>query len=33
VLLYLEAGGCHCCHVMDEKTWCDTAIRSETDAH
>jgi len=33
VLLYLEAVWCHCCHVMDEKTWCDTAIRSETDAH
>ncbi|HET7064284.1 MAG TPA: DUF255 domain-containing protein [Rudaea sp.] len=33
VLLYLEAVWCHWCHVMDEKTYGDAAIRSEINAH
>ena len=33
VLLYLEAVWCHWCHVMDEKTYGDAAIRAEIDAH
>jgi len=33
VLLYLEAVWCHWCHVMDEKTYGDPAIRGEIDAH
>jgi len=33
VLLYLEAVWCHWCHVMDEKTYGDAAIRGEIDAH
>lgn len=33
VLLYLEAVWCHWCHVMDEKTYGDAAIRSEIGAH
>ncbi len=33
VLLYLEAVWCHWCHVMDEKTYGDAAVRSEIDAH
>ena len=33
VLLYLEAVWCHWCHVMDEKTYGDAAIRGEIEAH
>ena len=33
VLLYLEAVWCHWCHVMDEKTYGDEAIRAEIAAH
>src|SRR4051812_37067939 len=33
VLLYLEAVWCHWCHVMDEKSYGDAAIRAEVDAH
>jgi len=33
VLLYLEAVWCHWCHVMDEKTYGDAAVRGEIDAH
>ncbi len=33
VLLYLEAVWCHWCHVMDEKTYGDPAIRTEIAAH
>ena len=33
VLLYLEAVWCHWCHVMDEKTYGDAAIRAEIAAH
>jgi hypothetical protein len=33
VLLYLEAVWCHWCHVMDEKTYGDPAIRAEIAAH
>ena len=33
VLLYLEAVWCHWCHVMDEKTYGDTAVRAEIDKH
>src|SRR3982751_6922069 len=33
VLLYLEAVWCHWCHVMDEKTYGNAAIRSEIGAH
>lgn len=33
VLLYLEAVWCHWCHVMDEKTYGDAAIRGEIDTH
>src|SRR5512142_3090878 len=32
VLLYLEAVWCHWCHVMDEKTYGDAAIRRESAA-
>ena len=33
VLLYLEAVWCHWCHVMDERTYGDSAIRAEIAAH
>jgi uncharacterized protein YyaL (SSP411 family) len=33
VILYLEAVWCHWCHVMDEKTYGDPAIRAEIAAH
>jgi uncharacterized protein len=33
VILYLEAVWCHWCHVMDEKTYGDTAIQNEIAAH
>ena len=33
VLLYLEAVWCHWCHVMDEKTYGDAAVRAEIAAH
>ena len=33
VILYLEAVWCHWCHVMDEKSYGDPAIRAEIAAH
>lgn len=33
VILYLEAVWCHWCHVMDEKTYGDPAVRRAIDAH
>lgn len=33
VLLYLEAVWCHWCHVMDEQTYGDAAVRTEIAAH
>ena len=33
VILYLEAVWCHWCHVMDEKTYGDPAVRAVLDAH
>lgn len=33
VILYLEAVWCHWCHVMDEKTYGDAAVRAEIAAH
>jgi uncharacterized protein YyaL (SSP411 family) len=33
VILYLEAVWCHWCHVMDEKTYADPAVRGVLDAH
>lgn len=33
VILYLEAVWCHWCHVMDEKTYGDPAVRAQIDAH
>ncbi len=33
VILYLEAVWCHWCHVMDEKTYGDAAVRAVLDAH
>ena len=33
VILYLEAVWCHWCHVMDEKTYNDPAVRAQIDAH
>ena len=33
VILYLEAVWCHWCHVMDEKTYGDAAVRLEIGAH
>ncbi|HEX4481014.1 MAG TPA: DUF255 domain-containing protein [Rudaea sp.] len=33
VILYLEAVWCHWCHVMDEKTYGDPAVRAVIDAH
>jgi uncharacterized protein len=33
VLLYLEAVWCHWCHVMDEQTYGDGAVRAEIAAH
>ncbi len=33
VILYLEAVWCHWCHVMDEKTYSDPAVRAQIDAH
>src|ERR1700760_406877 len=33
VILYLEAVWCHWCHVMDEKTYGDPAVRAILDAH
>ncbi len=33
VILYLEAVWCHWCHVMDEKTYGDAAVRREIAAH
>jgi len=33
VILYLEAVWCHWCHVMDEKTYADPAVRAQIAAH
>ncbi len=33
VILYLEAVWCHWCHVMDEKTYGDSAVAAEIAAH
>jgi uncharacterized protein YyaL (SSP411 family) len=33
VILYLEAVWCHWCHVMDEKTYGDPAVRAILDTH
>ncbi len=33
VILYLEAVWCHWCHVMDEKTYGEAAVRAEISAH
>jgi uncharacterized protein len=33
VILYLEAVWCHWCHVMDEKTYADPAVREQIAAH
>jgi uncharacterized protein YyaL (SSP411 family) len=33
VILYLEAVWCHWCHVMDEQTYGDPAVRAALDAH
>ncbi|TLY52224.1 MAG: thioredoxin domain-containing protein [Gammaproteobacteria bacterium] len=33
VILYLEAVWCHWCHVIDEKTYGDAAVREEIAAH